>query len=118
MNGLSFELSYVAVARIFAPAGISSGQQIRIRGEGHSGAQGGPPGDLYVHLRVRADERFVRQGNDLLCQVTVPMTAAALGTCLPLTTLDGDEELDMYAKPAGRVSSTTALGSEPPPLLP
>jgi molecular chaperone DnaJ len=77
------------------PAGIHSGQQIRIRGEGHAGPQGGPAGDLYVEIHETAHPVFQRRGDDLHCTVTIPMTAAALGTKVPLETLDGMEEVDI-----------------------
>src|SRR5437868_6836693 len=54
------------------PAGIADGQRIRIAGRGHAGERGGPPGDLYVLIHVRADPRFVRDGDDLLTAVDVP----------------------------------------------
>jgi molecular chaperone DnaJ len=69
------------------PAGIAEGQRIRLGGRGHAGEQGGPPGDLYVLVRVREDERFVRDGDDLVTVVDVPAPAAALGTTVEVPTL-------------------------------
>jgi molecular chaperone DnaJ len=80
---------------IDVPAGVDDGSTLRVPGRGGAGARGGRPGDLYVHLRVRADERFRRQGNDLVEVFHVPVTQAALGATLPYETLDGDEELLM-----------------------
>ena len=77
------------------PAGVESGMRIRLTGEGEVGPGGGPAGDLYVEIVEKAHPVFTREGDDLHCTVTLPMTAAALGTCIPLTTLDGDEELDI-----------------------
>ena len=77
------------------PAGIEDGMRIRLTGEGEVGPGGGPPGDLYVEVRERAHPVFTRDGDDLHCTVTLPMTAAALGTTVPLSTLDGDEQLDI-----------------------
>ena len=57
------------------PAGIHDGQRIRVTGEGHAGALGGRPGDAYVRVRVRADERFVREGNDIFSQVDLTVVA-------------------------------------------
>jgi molecular chaperone DnaJ len=74
------------------PAGVEDGMRIRLTGQGEVGPGGGPPGDLYVEVRERPHEFFHREGEDLHCEVTVPMTAAALGTSTPLTTLDGSEE--------------------------
>jgi molecular chaperone DnaJ len=79
------------------PAGIADGQRIRIAGRGHAGEQGGPPGDLYVLVRVREDERFVRDGDDLVTAVDVPAPAAALGTVLEVPTLEGPYELEIPA---------------------
>jgi molecular chaperone DnaJ len=75
------------------PAGIDEGSTLRLNGRGASGGRGGPPGDLYVHIRVRPDARFVRQGADVHHQLHLAMTQAALGTQLLFATLDGEEEL-------------------------
>jgi molecular chaperone DnaJ len=77
------------------PAGIADEQRIRLSGRGHAGERGGPPGDLYVLVRVTADERFLRDGSDLVTVVDVPAPAAALGTTVSVPTLDGDEEIDV-----------------------
>jgi molecular chaperone DnaJ len=77
------------------PAGIADEQRIRLTGRGHSGERGGPPGDLYVLVRVLEDERFVRDGNDLVSVLHVPAPLAALGTRLTVPTLDGDEEIEI-----------------------
>lgn len=77
------------------PAGIEDGMRIRLTGHGEVGPGGGPAGDLYVEIHERPDEVFSREGSDLHCTVTVPMTAAALGADLVLTTLDGEEKLEI-----------------------
>lgn len=77
------------------PAGIADEQRIRLAGRGHAGERGGPPGDLYVLVRVAPDERFVRDGNDLVTVLDLPATAAALGTTVTVPTLDGEEELEL-----------------------
>lgn len=77
------------------PAGVESGMRIRLTGEGEVGPGGGPAGDLYVEIHEREHPVFVREGDDLHCTVTLPMTAAALGTTVPLETLDGEESLDI-----------------------
>jgi len=79
------------------PAGIADGQRIRLAGRGHAGEQGGPPGDLYVLVRVREDERFVRDGDDLVTAVDVSAPLAALGTTIEVPTLDGPVPLDVPA---------------------
>ena len=66
--------------KVDVPAGIADGQRIRIAGRGHAGERGGPPGDLYVLIRVREDPRFVRDGDDLVTAVDVAAPLAALGT--------------------------------------
>lgn len=75
------------------PAGISDGQRIRIAGQGHAGEAGSPAGDLYVLVRVRPDERFLREGNDLVTVLSIPATLAALGGTGEIPTLDGTSEV-------------------------
>jgi molecular chaperone DnaJ len=79
------------------PAGIADEQRIRLGGRGHAGERGGPPGDLYVLVRVAEDERFLRDGSNLVTVVDVPAPAAALGTTVTVPTLDGEEEIDVAA---------------------
>ena len=75
------------------PAGVDHGNTLRLTGRGMAGPRGGPPGDLFVHLRVRDHDRFQRQGADLLHELHIGLSQAALGTLIPLETLDGTEEL-------------------------
>jgi molecular chaperone DnaJ len=77
------------------PAGIGNGQRIRIAGRGHAGEGGGPPGDLYVQIRVREDPRFVRDGDDLVTVVDVAAPLAALGTTVRVPTVDEQVELEI-----------------------
>jgi molecular chaperone DnaJ len=79
------------------PAGVEDQMRIRLAGQGEVGPGGGPPGDLYVEIHERTHDVFSRKGDDLHCRVTVPMTAAALGTRLTIKTLDGEENLDLRA---------------------
>jgi molecular chaperone DnaJ len=79
------------------PAGVEDGMRIRLAGHGEVGPGGGPPGDLYVEIHERPHDVFSRKGDDLHCRVTVPMTAAALGTRLTIKTLDAEEQLDVRA---------------------
>jgi molecular chaperone DnaJ len=80
------------------PAGIADGQRIRVAGRAHAGERGGPPGDLYVELRVRPDPRFMRDGDDLVTAVNVPAPLAALGTTVQVPTVtDGEVELEIPA---------------------
>jgi molecular chaperone DnaJ len=79
------------------PAGISDGQRIRITGRGHAGERGGPAGDLYVLISVREDQRFVRDGADLVTAIDVSAPGAALGTTVSVPTLAGEVELEIPA---------------------
>jgi molecular chaperone DnaJ len=79
------------------PAGIEDGMRIRLSGQGEVGPGGGPAGDLYVEISEQPHDTFTREGADLHCTIAVPVTAAALGTDLILTTLDGDEKIDIRA---------------------
>ena len=75
------------------PAGVDDGNTLQLGGRGAAGPRGGRSGDLFVHLRVRADDRFLRQGNDLVHVLHIPMAQAALGAHLRYETLDGTEDL-------------------------
>ncbi len=75
------------------PAGIHDGQRIRLTGEGHSGGAGGRSGDVYVEVRIRPDERFAREGNDVYTTVELTLAQAALGATVSIPTLEGETEL-------------------------
>jgi molecular chaperone DnaJ len=77
------------------PAGIGDGQRIRVAGRGHAGERGGPPGDLYVLIRVREDSRFVRDGDHLVTAVDIAAPLAALGTTVEVPTLEEPVELEI-----------------------
>ena len=77
------------------PAGIADGQRIRLTGRGHEAQPGAPAGDLYVLVGVREDERFVREGDDLITALDVPASLAALGTTLEVPTLDGSAPVEL-----------------------
>jgi len=79
------------------PAGVEDGMRIRLAGQGEVGPGGGPSGDLYVEIHERAHDVYARKADDLHCKVTVPMTAAALGTRLTIKTLDSEEQLEVKA---------------------
>jgi molecular chaperone DnaJ len=79
------------------PAGIADSQRIRVSGRGHAGERGGPPGDLYVLVRVKDDPRFVRDGDDLVTAVDVSSPLAALGTTVGVPTIEGTELLEVPA---------------------
>jgi molecular chaperone DnaJ len=75
------------------PAGIDHGQQVRVPGHGHAGANHGPSGDLYVQVEVEEDERFHREGRDLYTVIDLPAHAAMLGREVEVETLDGTESV-------------------------
>jgi molecular chaperone DnaJ len=77
------------------PAGIGEGMRIRSAGNGEPGSNGGPPGDLYIELRVKPHEIFERDGDDLHCTVPIGMTTAALGGGIEVPTLNGKAEIDL-----------------------
>ncbi len=97
------------------PVGIADGQRIRLAGRGHAGEQGGPPGDLYVLVRVAEDERFVRDGDDLVTVVDVPAPLAALGTTLEVPTLD--EPIELEIPPGTQPHDTLTLRGKGMPAL-
>src|SRR3546814_6665903 len=68
------------------------------RGEGEAGPPGSPPGDLYVEVRVRPHEIFVRDGDDLHCEVPIRISQAALGDTVRVPTLDGEAEIRIPAE--------------------
>jgi molecular chaperone DnaJ len=101
--------------QVKVPAGVEDGMRIRLTGQGEVGPGGGPAGDLYVEIHERPHAVFTRDGEDLHCRVTLPMTAAALGTTLSLETLDGEEDLDI--KPGTQSGSVLTLRAHGAPRL-
>ncbi len=101
--------------KVDIPAGIADGQRMRITGRGHAGERGGPAGDLYVVVRVKEDERFLRDREDLITVVDVAAPLAALGTTIQVPTLDGDVPLEV---PAGTQPGETIVmnGRGMPPI--
>ncbi len=75
------------------PAGVETGSRLRLRGEGEEGEFGGPSGDLYVFIHVEPHEFFERDGYDILCQIPISITQAALGATIDVPTIDGKESL-------------------------
>lgn len=69
------------------PAGVDDGAQLRISGEGESGTRGGPPGDLYIVIRVKPHDFFEREGDDIFCEVPLTFAQAALGDEIEIPTL-------------------------------
>ncbi|CAN5796862.1 molecular chaperone DnaJ [soil metagenome] len=77
------------------PAGINEGMRIRVAGSGEPGKNGGPTGDLYIEIRIKAHDIFERDGDDLHCTVPVGVTTAALGGTLEVPTLGGKAEISL-----------------------
>jgi len=77
------------------PAGVDDGATLRLTGRGATGPRGGPPGDLYLHLRVRPHPEMARDGNDLRVTLHATMAQATLGAQLQVETLEGPEELTL-----------------------
>jgi molecular chaperone DnaJ len=86
------------------PAGIGTGQQLRLQGEGESGILGGPAGHLYVVVQVQEHEFFRRDGINLFCEIPVNFTTVALGGEIQVPTLDGSESVKV---PEGTQTGTT-----------
>ena len=96
------------------PAGVDTGDRIRLSGEGEAGRNGGPPGDLYVEVRVREHAIFEREGEHLSCEVPISFATAALGGTLEVPTLDGDVTIKIPAESqSGRVFRLRDKGVKP-----
>ena len=89
------------VLSVKIPAGVDSGDRIRLTGEGEAGPPGTPPGDLYVEVRVREHAIFRRDGDDLHCDVPIRISQAALGDSVSVPTLDGEAEIRIPAETQG-----------------
>ncbi len=83
---------------IKVPAGVDMGSQIRISGEGQAGVRGGPPGDLYVVIRVKPHQQLARHEQDIVYELRINLVQAALGDRIEIPTIEGDVEI---AIPAG-----------------
>ena len=98
------------------PAGVDTGTRVQLSEQGEVGPGGGPAGDLYVEVNVTPHDTFTRQGDDLHCTVTLPMTAAALGTTLTLPLLEADvasgEDPELQTSFELEVQPGTQSGSE------
>jgi len=97
------------------PAGIDHGQRIRIGGAGHAGDPGGRQGDLYVEVSIAEDERFARQGTELISRVELPVTTAILGGRVEVPTVEGADSVEV--EPGTQHGDVTVLpGLGLPPL--
>lgn len=81
--------------KIKVPAGVDAGQVVRVAGEGCVGANGGPNGDVLAEISIRRHPIFRRDGMDVLCEVPITFTQAALGSVIQVPTLDGKKEYDL-----------------------
>jgi len=108
------------------PAGVDTGTRVQLSGQGEVGPGGGPAGDLFVEMHVRDHPVFTRHGSDLLCSVTLPMTAAALGTTIDLPTLEADlaaadsdveTSVPFHIAPGTQSGTETVLGGRGVPVL-
>jgi len=89
-TGLSKENKKLSIK---VPAGVDTGDRIRLSGEGEVGANNGPAGDLYVEIQVLPHDLFTRDENNLLCQVPISIGMAALGGEIEVPTLNGKVKL-------------------------
>ncbi len=104
----------VRTLSVKVPAGVDTGDRIRLSGEGEAGRNGGPPGDLYVEVNVREHPIFERDGAHLSCEVPVSFSTAALGGTVEVPTLDGDVTLKVPAETqSGRVFRLRDKGVKP-----
>lgn len=95
-RGSGTELKHEEVP-IEVPAGVEDGMTLELRGGGEAAGRGQPPGNLYIHLRVRPDERFTRDGDTIHSRVVVSAAQAALGASVTIPTVDGDVDLKIPA---------------------
>jgi molecular chaperone DnaJ len=97
------------------PAGVDNGMRLRLRGEGEPGRNGGPPGDLYVVIRVEPDKVFERQGQDLVYHTEISVVQAILGDKIEVPTLDGVESMEIPRRDRERQGSRPAGTGLPHP---
>lgn len=96
------------------PAGVDTGDRIRLASEGEAGEYGGPPGDLYVQIQVREHPIFARDENNLLCEVPIDFVSAALGGELEVPTLEGKVKLKIPAETqSGKLFRLRGKGVKP-----
>ena len=94
------------------PAGVETGTRLLLSGKGEVGPGNGPAGDIYVEIIQKPHPVFERQGNDLHVTLSIPMTAAALGTVIPLQTLDGEQKIEVRSgTQSGSVQTLRGLGA-------
>ena len=103
--------------KVTIPAGIETGKRISIPGQGDGGINGGPPGDLYVYIRVLPHEYFERNGNDLYCVIPISVSQAALGAEIFVSTLENSRKIKVKIPPGTQNGKLLRLKSEGVPYL-
>lgn len=98
------QVNKVQKVKVKVPAGIDTGQQIRLSGQGEAGVNGGPPGDLFIVFKVKPHEFFKRDGDDVYCDMPLTFPQVALGDEIEVPTLSGKVKLKI---PAGTQSGTS-----------
>jgi molecular chaperone DnaJ len=81
--------------QVNVPAGVDDGSQLRVNGEGETGHRGGPPGDLYIVMRVKPHEIFERHEDNIYCEIPITFVTAALGDTIDVPTLNGSQKYDI-----------------------
>ena len=113
-NGL---VSRRRTIKVTIPPGIEGGKRISIPGQGDGGLNGGPPGDLYVYIRVLAHEYFERDGNDLYCVIPISVSQAALGAEILVSTLEDSRKVKLKIPAGTQNGKMLRLKSEGVPYL-
>ena len=103
--------------KVTIPAGIETGKRISIPGQGDGGVNGGPPGDLYVYIRVLPHEYFERNGNDLYCVIPISVSQAALGTEIHVSTLEDSRKIKVKIPGGTQNGKLLRLKAEGVPYL-
>ena len=103
--------------KVTIPAGIETGKRISIPGHGDGGINGGPPGDLYVYIRVHPHEYFERNGNDLYCVIPISVSQAALGAEIYVSTLEDSRKVKVKIPPGTQNGKMLRLKAEGVPYL-
>ena len=92
--------------RINIPPGVDTGTKLRVSGEGNAGQKGGPSGDLYVFIKVKADPKLKRDGINIYSEISISYLQAILGDTVSIETVDGKVDLQI---PGGTQPSSTLI---------
>jgi molecular chaperone DnaJ len=104
------------VIKVTIPAGIENGRRIHIPNQGDGGLNGGPPGDMYVYIHIRAHEYFKRDGNDIYCVIPVSITQASLGSEILVPTID-KKKVRVKIPPGTQTGKVLRLKNEGVPYI-